>query len=97
MRFDRCAVQRQRHAILTCLRQSIEDRRPAFTLGPTIEAIVDRGVGTVFTRAVAPPRPRLEHVHDAADNTPVVSALGARQIGRQMRLDARPLPVVSTK
>jgi hypothetical protein len=39
----------------------------------------------------ATPAAALEHVHNATDDPPVIRSLDAANIGRQMRLDPRPL------
>jgi hypothetical protein len=91
MRLDRGGVDRQGHAVLPAMGQRLEDRLPTSALGPAIEAIVVR---TVFGRAVAPACATLEHVHDAADDASIIPALGSGQIGRQVRRDARPLPII---
>ena len=77
--------------------QAFEDCAPSFSLGPAIEAIVDRRVRAVFTRTIAPSCTRLQHVDDAADDTPVVVPIRPRQPRRQMRFDTRPLPVIQPK
>lgn len=51
-------------------------------LGPAVEAIIDGRVRTVFAGAIAPSRPRLQHVNDPADDAgrrpaPVPSAPSA--------------------
>ena len=97
MSLDRGGVERQGDGFLAQFRQGLEDRTPSSPLGPAIEAIVDRGVRAVFIRAIAPTRPRLQHMNDAADDAPIVLALRPRQSCRQVRLDARPLPSVQPK
>src|SRR6185312_5319879 len=72
VRLDRGRVDGQRHAVLAATGERFKDRLPMFTLGPTIEPIVDRRVRTIVERAIAPACPALEHVNDAADNTSIV-------------------------
>lgn len=97
MSLDRGGIERQRDGVFAELRQSFEDRLPAAFLGPAVEAIVDRRIGTVFNRAVAPTRPRLKHMDDTADDPTIVVARRTRQSSRQMRLDTRPLPITQPK
>ena len=97
MSFDRSRVERQRDGIFAGLGQRFKDRAPSLALGPAVEAIVDGRVRTVFTRAIAPSRPRLQHVNDPADDAAVVVPLRSPQSCRQMRLDTRPLPVIQPK
>ena len=95
--FDRGRVERQYDRIFASLGQRFKDRTPSPALGPTIEAIVDSCVRAVFTRTIAPSRPRLQHVNNAADDTTVVVPLRPSQSRRQMRLNTRPLPVTQPK
>jgi len=95
--FDRSRVERQRDGIFAGLGQRFKDRAPSSALCPTIEAIVDRRVRPVFRWTIAPPRTRLQHVNDAADDAPIVVPIRSRQSRRQMRLDTRPLPVIQPK
>lgn len=97
MSFNRGRVERQRDGIFAGLGQRFKDRTPSSSLGPAVEAIVDGRVRAVFTRAIAPSRTRLQHVNDSADDAPVVVPIRPRQSRRQMRLDARPLPVIQPK
>lgn len=71
-----------------------ENGLPNAALAPAREAIVDGLVGAIFQRAVFPAAAHLLHVHDPAQNPTIVMALGTRLVGRQMRLDLRPLLVV---
>ena len=97
MSFDRTRVERQHDGIFARLSQGFKDCAPSFALGPAIEAIVDGRVRAVFKRAVAPPRTRLQHVNDAADDAPIVVPIRTRQSRRQMRFDTGPLPVIQPK
>lgn len=72
MSFNRGRVERKRDGIFAGLGQRFKDRAPSSALCPTIEAIVDRRVRPVFRRTIAPPRTRLQHLNDAADNAPIV-------------------------
>ena len=97
MSFYRSRIQRQRHGVLAEPGQGFEDGAPSAALGPAIEAIVDCRVGTVFPRAIAPSCARLQHVDDAADDTPVVLALRPSQTVRQMWFQTLPLPIIQPK
>jgi len=97
MSFDRGRVERQRDGVFAGLGQRFKDRAPSSALGPAVEAIVDRRVRPVFRWTIAPPRTRLQHVNDAADDAAVVVPLRSFQPRRQMRLNARPLPVIQPK
>ena len=70
-----------------------ENGWPNAALAPACEAIVDGLVGTIFGRAVFPAAAHLLHVHDPAQNPSIIVARRTRLIGRQMRLNLRPLLV----
>ncbi|KGJ71503.1 hypothetical protein BJA5080_08459 [Bradyrhizobium diazoefficiens SEMIA 5080] len=97
MSFNRGRVERQYDAVFARLGQRFEDCAPSSSLGPAIEAIVDRRVRAVFTWTITPSCTRLQHVNDAADDASVVVPIRPRQSPRQMRFDTRPLPVVQPK
>jgi hypothetical protein len=94
MSLDRCRIERQNHGIFAELSQGRKDRLPASALGPSIKPIIDRRVGTVFARAIAPTCAGLQHVDDAADDTSIVVAFRTRQSAGKMRPEPRPLTVV---
>jgi len=94
MSFNRGRVERQHDAVFARLGQRFEDCAPSSSLGPGIEAIVDRRVRAVFTWTITPSCTRLQHVNDPADDAPVVVAIRPRQSRRQMRLDTCPLPII---
>ena len=97
MRLDRGGVDRQSYAVLAAIGQALEDCSPASAFGPAIEAIVDGRVGTILGRAIAPAGAALEHMDDAADDPPIVISFGSRQVRRQGRRNACPLPVIQPK
>jgi len=97
MSLDRGGIERQRAGICAEPRQSLKDRTPSSALRPAVEAIVDRRVGAVLPRAIAPSRSRLQHMNDAADDAPIIPTLRPGQSGRQMRLKTLPLPIVQPK
>lgn len=73
MSFNRGRVERKRDGIFAGLGQRFKDRAPSSALCPTIEAIVD------------PPRTRLQHLNEAADNAPIVVPIRSGQSRRQVR------------
>lgn len=85
----------QHNPIFTRLGQRFENCAPSSSLGPAIEAIVDRSVRAVLMRAIAPSRTRLQHANDAADDAPVVVPIRPCQSRQQMRFDRRPLPAAA--
>ena len=97
MSLDRSRVERQRDGSFAELRQRLEDGSPSVALGPAIEAIVDRRVRAVFSRAITPTRAGLQHMNDTADDPPIVVALGSWQSLRQTGFDTSPLPVAQPK
>ena len=91
MSFNRGRVERKRDGIFAGLGQRFKDRAPSSALCPTVEAIVDRRVRPVLRWTIAPPRTRLQHVNDAADDAPIVVPIRSRQSRRQVRFYPRPL------
>src|SRR5262249_4589412 len=72
-------------------------RLPNPALAPAREAIVDRLVRAVLARTILPAAPHALHMHDATQDPAIIVALRSRLIGRQMRLDFRPLLVAKPK
>jgi hypothetical protein len=70
---------------------------PDATLRPANEAIIDRGVRTIFRRAIAPSATALDDVNNAADHTTIIYTLLATDILRQVRLDLPPLFIAQPK
>ena len=97
MSLDRGRVERQGDGVFAWLGQGLEDRTPSAFLGPAVKPIVDRRVGAVLVRAIAPAPTRLQHMDDAADDPSVVVPLRTRQARWKMRFDASPLLVVQPK
>ena len=64
---------------------------------PAHKPVINRCWRTVFGRAVAPAATAFQHMHNAADDTPVVYSLDASHVRRQMRLDPPPLLVAQPK
>ena len=55
------------------------------------------GRRTIFGRAIAPTTTALQHMHDAADDAPIVHLLNASRVRRQMRFDTPPLLIAQPK
>src|SRR5258707_15140762 len=95
MRLDMGGVDRPSptpDAALPC--QSLEDREPDTLLAPAVVAIVDRRVGSVGHRAVAPAGPGSQHMDDPADHPTIIHPMRSTPALRQQRLDLRPTSVV---
>src|SRR5215831_19359931 len=93
VRFDRGGVDGQCHAALAA-GERFKDRLPMPALSPAIETIVDRRVGTIIGRAIAPACVALKHVNDTTDDASIVVARRAGLVRWQMRLYLSPLLVV---
>ena len=74
-------------------RQGVEYAGPYPLPAPAIEAIVDRRVGPVDLRAIAPARPTAQHMDDAADHPTIIDAMGSLTASGQQRLDPLPLRI----
>lgn len=72
------------------------DALPDALARPAIEAIVDRGVGAIVRRAIAPWHAGAQHVDDAAQHAPIVDPPGAAKM-RQQTLDRGPLLIIEPK
>jgi len=73
--------------------QRVKDGGPDTLAAPTIEAVVNRRVGTVLGRAIAPARPRPQHVHDPADDPTIVDTVRAASATRHQRFNPLPLRI----
>lgn len=93
MRFDMRAVDHLCRGRSAALGKGPEQALPDATLCPSRKAVIDRRVRAVLLRTILPAAAALQHVHDAADDPPVIDPLLAPNVGRQVRLDARPLLV----
>jgi hypothetical protein len=97
MNFDMAAVQRDLLGHFAGTGDACEDLLPNAFLAPPGEAVVDRLVRTIFLGAILPAATDLQHMHDPAQDAPVVLALGARLVTRQMQNNLRPLLVIKPK
>jgi hypothetical protein len=97
MDFHVTAVERHLTGRIGCSGDRREYRLPNASLAPARKPIVDRLVRSVLARTVLPTTPNALHMHDTAQNPSIILALWATLIGRQMRLNFRPLFVVKPK
>ena len=91
MNLDVSAVDRHGpdHAGGAC--QRIKDIGQDALPAPTIEAVVDRRIGTIVGRAI-PPTPALaQHVHDPADDPAIIDAMRTASATRHQRFNPPPL------
>ena len=70
---------------------------PNTAFRPADKPVVDGRVRSIFRRAIAPPTPGLDNMHDAADHTTVINTRFAAHIRGQKRPDAFPLLVTQPK
>ncbi len=64
---------------------------------PASKTVIDRCRRTIFQWAIAPPTAASQHVHNPADNPPIVRTLNASYIRRQMRFNPPPLLAAQPK
>jgi hypothetical protein len=64
---------------------------------PANKPVIDCRRRTVLGRTIAPAATALQHMDNAADDTPVVYSLDASHVRRQMRLDPPPLLIARPK
>jgi hypothetical protein len=97
MDFHMAAIERDLSGSFNRCRDRSEDVLPNAALAPARKAILDSLVWSIFRCAVLPATSYLLNVHDAAQNPPVILALRARLICRQMHHDLRPLLIAKPK
>src|SRR4051794_4568429 len=97
MRFDVGGVDHLRFRRSTIAGELPEQVFPYAAPSPPSEAIVDRRVRPVFRWTIAPPRTRLQHMNDAADDAPIVVPIRSGQSRRQVRFYPRPLLIIQPK
>jgi hypothetical protein len=93
MDFHMTAVERHLLRRIAIAGNRRKDRLPDAALAPARETIVDCLMRSLFARTVLPTAANALHVHDAAQNPPIILSLGAGLVGRQTRCDLRPLLV----
>ena len=71
--------------------QCLEHLKPNALPAPAVEAVIDRRVRPVFRRAIAPPRTRTQHLHDAADHTAIVHTARTSAPARQQGFKTLPV------
>ena len=91
------AVDRDRAANPALIDQGLVDPLPDPPPGPAIKTVVDRRIGAVFARAVAPTAARSQDMKDAADDASIVDPARTRLIVRQQGFDDRPSRLVEPK
>src|SRR5258708_13970693 len=72
MRFDMRAVEGHSFRRLSRFGHRLEDALPNSLRTPAVEAIVDRFGRPIFRRTIDPSTSALEHMHDPAQNAPIV-------------------------
>lgn len=90
-------VQRRLFRRIGGRRDAFENLLPNAAVAPAGEAVVDSLVRTIFRRTILPATTHFQNVHDPAQDAPIVLALGAGLVRRQMRNDLRPLLIVELK
>lgn len=79
------------HLATVGLHDGIHQLVPDAGFPPAIEAVVDRRVGTIALRQIAPRRAGAQDVEHAVDDLPIVLRLWPSPVHRQHRLDDAPL------
>src|SRR6516165_5754348 len=73
--------------------ERLEYPKPDPLAAPAVEAVIDRRIGTVFGRAVAPACPGLQHVDDTADDATIVHPVRTSSATGQQRLNPSELRI----
>ena len=71
MGLDVAGVHRDRSVHAGRSGQGVKDARPNPLPAPAVEAVIDRCVGAIDFRAIAPARTGFQHVHDATDDAAI--------------------------
>jgi hypothetical protein len=77
--------------------QGTENALPDAAFSPAHETVVKRLLGTVDVRAIGPATTAFQRMDDPAENPAIVNPLLAANIGRQQRLNPRPLRIRKPK
>ena len=64
---------------------------------PANKSVIDRRRRAIFGWAIAPAAAAFQHMHDAADDAPIVRSFDPSHIRRQTRLDPPPLLMLNQK
>ena len=83
MRLHRRTVDQDLRWRASCRCQNIEDILPNAFRRPSDEPIVEGLVRTIDIWCIDPAAAGLQHVHNAADDTPVIDPRLSSRIGRQ--------------
>ncbi len=70
--------------------QRLQYPMPVLAPGPAIEAIIHRGRGTVFRRAVLPAAAALQHMNNPTDNPTVINTRRTNGMAGKVWLNRRP-------
>ena len=73
--------------------QRVKNVGPDALAAPTIEAVVDGRVGAIVGRAITPPRPGAQHVHDPANDPAIIDPMRAPPATRHQRFNPFPLGI----
>jgi len=82
MDFDMTAIERDLPRRVRRRRDSGEYALPNSSFTPTREAIVDRLVRAILARAILPAAAHLLHMHNAAQDAPIILAFGTGLMSR---------------
>src|SRR6266851_6378235 len=91
MGLDARTVDRHRSGNPARSGKRLENLKPDPLPAPPIEPVVDRCVGAIGSRTVAPTRTRTKHMNDPANHTPVINPMSPTTAKRHQRFDLRPL------
>jgi len=90
MDFDVRAVDRHGPHHAGRAGQRVKDSGPDALAAPPIEAVVDRRVGSIVGRTIAPARARAQHMHNSTDDSAIVDTVCAAPSTWHQRFN--PLP-----
>jgi hypothetical protein len=77
--------------------QSMKDAFPGAVVGPPHEAVVERFLGAVVERAIAPTPAAAQRMHDPGEHPAIIHAGNTARIAGQQGLYPRPLLIGKPK
>jgi hypothetical protein len=77
--------------------QGMEDALPSTVIGPPHEAVVERLLGAIVERTIAPAPAAAQRMDNSREHAAIIHAGNAARVARQQRLDPRPLLIGKPK
>jgi hypothetical protein len=89
--FDVTAIERNLPRTILLAGDRRQQLLPNTAFAPSGKSVVNGLMRPIFGRAILPTTAASLHVHDTAQNAPIILAFRTGLVPRQMRFDLRPL------